>query len=229
MVSGQIQVTPGRYDWSKPDYLVQKAEQLGLKLFVIIGYQYPPTWFPTNPLGIKNFGLRADVIQCLAASTPSNALSCLHPATASALRSANTNSPAVLAQIANCLVVGARAGGVSNVITMMQATLTPDQLVANLPYLVSSVINYEDPVARTAYSNYIAAVTARYSTRPAIGAWILGNEYAYFDLWKDYTLYPVRRFLGYDPLSQQHFKDYLRAAYQNNIAALNANSGRVRE
>ena len=39
---GQFQVAPNQYDWTRADHLVSQAEQLGLKLFVIIGYQYPP-------------------------------------------------------------------------------------------------------------------------------------------------------------------------------------------
>jgi len=218
---GQVEIGPGQYDWSKPDYLVQEAEKLGLKLFIIIGYQYPPAWFPTNRLGINNQGLRADVVQRLAESAPGNALNCLPAPTALALQS--TNSPTVLTQVLRCLVTGAKAGGVSNIIQSLQAALTLDQLNANLPYLISDVINYEDPQAQAAYQQYIAAVTGRYQGSPAIGAWILGNEYAYFDLWEDQTLYPVHRYLGYDPLSQQSFHSFLQSHYQDNIAALNAN------
>jgi hypothetical protein len=221
MTWGQVEIAPGQYDWTRPDHLIQQAELLGLKLFIIIGYQYPPAWFPTNRLGIDNLGLRADVVQSLANSTPANALSCLPAATALALQS--TNSPTVLTQVVNCLVAGAKAGGVSNIIQSLQAALTQDQLNANLPFLVSAVINYEDPQAQAAYQQYIAAVTGRYRSSPAIGAWILGNEYAYFDLWEDPNLYPVHRFLGYDALSQQSFRNYLQSLYQNNIAALNAN------
>ena len=221
MTWGQVEIGPGQYDWTKPDHLIQEAEQLGLKLFIIIGYQYPPAWFPTNRLGINNQGLRADVVQRLAGSTPGNALNCLPAAAARALQS--TNSPTVLTQVMNCLVAGARAGGVSNIIQNLQAALTQDQLDANLPLLISDVINYEDPQAQAAYQQYIAAVTGRYQASPAIGAWILGNEYAYFDLWEDTTLYPVHRFLGYDALSQQSFHNYLQSQYQTNIAALNAN------
>ena len=221
MTWGQVQIGPDQYDWTRPDHLVQEAEQLGLKLFVIIGYQYPPAWFPTNRLGINNLGLRADVVQCLANSTPDNALNCLPAATALALQS--TNSPTVLTQVMNCLVAGAKAGGVSNIIQNLQGALTLEQLDANLPLLISDVINYEDPQAQAAYQQYIAAVTGRYQGSPAIGAWILGNEYAYFDLWEDTTLYPVHRSLGYDALSQQSFHNYLQAQVQNSIAALNAN------
>ena len=145
MTWGQVEIGPDQYDWTKPDHLVKQAEDLGLKLFVIIGYQYPPAWFPTNGHGINNQGLLSDVI------------------------------------------------------------------------------NYEDPQARAVYQKYIATVTARYHNSPAIGAWILGNEYAYFDLWEDFNLYPARRFLGYDPISQQSFRHYLQSLYHTNIAALNAN------
>jgi len=145
MTWGQVEIGPDQYDWTKPDHLVRKAEELGLKLFVIIGYQYPPAWFPAERRGINNLGL------------------------------------------------------------------------------ISDVINYEDPEARAVYQRYIAAVTARYKSSPAIGAWILGNEYAYFDLWEDPNLYPVHRFLGYDPISQQSFHQYLQSLYHTNIAALNAN------
>ena len=218
---GQVQIGPDEYDWAKPDHLIQQAEQLGLKLFIIIGYQYPPAWFPTNWLGINNLGLRADVVQSLATSTVANALNCLPAATAMALQA--TNSPMVLTQVMTCLVTGARAGGVSNILQSLQTTLSQDELNANLPYLVSGVINYEDPQAQAVYQQYIAAVTGRYRRSPAIGAWILGNEYAYFDLWEDRNLYPVHRFLGYDALSQQSFHNYLQSRYQTNIAALNTN------
>ena len=221
MTWGQVEIGPDQYDWTRPDHLVRKAEELGLKLFVIIGYQYPPSWFPTNWHGINNQGLRADVIDCLAHSDPSNALSCLPPQTAAALQS--NLPPAVLAQVLGCLVTGAQAGGVSNILACLQSTLTPEALALARPYLLSDVINYEDPEARAVYQKHIATLTARYKDSPAIGAWILGNEYAYFDLWEDPNLYPVHRFLGYDPLSQQSFRDYLRAIYQTNIGALNLN------
>ena len=194
---GQVQLGPNQYDWTKADHLVSQAEKLGLKLFVIIGYQYPPSWLPAYCRGINDQGLRAEVVQSLARSWPTNAL--------------------------NCLVTGARAGGISNILYSLQSTLPPDELQANLPYLISDVINYEDPQARAAYQQYIGAVTARYKDSPAIGAWILGNEYAYFDLWEDRTLYPVHRFLGYDSLGQQSFQSFLRSLYHTNIAALNTN------
>src|SRR5260221_1604394 len=46
IVWGEIEKAEGNYDWSKPDHLIAEAEKLGLKLFILIGYQYPPAWFP---------------------------------------------------------------------------------------------------------------------------------------------------------------------------------------
>jgi hypothetical protein len=132
----------GVFDWSKPDHLVAEAEELGLRLFVLIGYQYAPDWFPNDWKATNDGG--------------------------------------------------------SN----------------------SVVLAYENPYARQAYSNYIAHVTSRYKNSPAIAAWILGNEYAYFDLWD-----PSRRFLGYDPYSTASFCAFLANHYTNNIAAANSNWG----
>ena len=79
------------------------------------------------------------------------------------------------------------------------------------------------PLRRPAYAEHIAAVVARYKDSPAIGGWILGNEFAYFDLWEDPQLFPSRRMLGYDPLSQAAFRTWLREHYDGDLAALNAN------
>ena len=43
-----VETAPGVFDWSKPDFLVAKAEELGLRLFVLIGFQYAPLWFPDD-------------------------------------------------------------------------------------------------------------------------------------------------------------------------------------
>jgi hypothetical protein len=141
-VWNQLEQSPGVFDWSKSDYLVAKAEELGLRLFVLIGFQYAPGWFPDAWRAVNNQG-----------------------------------APSV-------------------------------------------VLNYEHPEARRAYSNYISQVTRHYRNTSAIGAWILGNEYAYFDLWD-----PERHYLGYDAYSQASFRSYLAAIYEGNIARLNANWG----
>lgn len=154
-VWSQIETREGQYDWSKPDHLVAQAEALGLKLFVIIGFQYPPPWFPKQWRGIND--------------------------------------------------------------RYLSSKLEADYL--------SDVLNYEHPEARRVYANYLARVTERYQNSRAIGAWILGNEYAYFDLWEDPAKYPTRRFLGYDPISQASFRKHLATAYGGSIAALNANWG----
>jgi hypothetical protein len=142
MVWSVVQPRPGPdgYDWEKPDFLVQTAEALGLKLFVLVGFQYPPlAWAPTNWFAVNSLG-----------------------------------GPSV-------------------------------------------VLSYEHPEARLAFSNYVARVTGRYRDSPAIGAWILGNEYAYFDLWEE-----KRRYLGYDEHSVDSFHRYLRTRYGGDIGALNA-------
>ena len=140
MVWNVVESSSGAFDWSKPDHLVAKAEELGLKLFVLIGFQYAPDWFPSDWRAIND-----------------------------------TGDPSV-------------------------------------------VLNYEHPLARLAYSNYIFQVTSRYKHSPVIGGWILGNEYAYFDLWNTY-----RQFLGFDSYSQASFRAYLSSLYGGSIGALNAN------
>ena len=134
-----VETAPGVFDWSKPDFLVAKAEELGLRLFVLVGFQYAPSWFSTNWVARNDAG--------------------------------------------------------SN----------------------SVVLNYEHPQARLAYSNYIYQVTSHYKNSTAIGAWILGNEYAYFDLWN-----PDHRYLGFDPYSLASYHQFLSAKYGGNINNLNA-------
>lgn len=142
MVWNEVERSAGVFDWSRSDALVAEAEAQGLKLFVLIGFQYAPAWFPEEWKALNSLGQR------------------------------------------------------------------------------SVVLAYEHPEARVAYSNFIFQVTSRYRNSTAIGAWILGNEYAYFDLWE-----PARRHLGYDEFSLAQFRQYLARVYTNNIAALNANWG----
>jgi endo-1,4-beta-mannosidase len=85
--------------------------------------------------------------------------------------------------------------------------------------LISDVINYEHPQAREAYAKHIAEVTGRYKNSQAIGGWILGNEYAYFDLWEDPLVYLTHRFIGFDAYSQASYRQYLASVYGGNIAA----------
>jgi hypothetical protein len=139
LVWNQVEAQQGVFSWSKPDFLVAKAEELGLKLFVLVGFQYAPDWFPDNWRATNDAGA------------------------------------------------------------------------------LSVVLNYEHPEVRRVYSNYIYQVASRYKTSAAIGAWILGNEYAYFDLWN-----PDYRYLGYDGLSVARYRQFLSARYGGNIAALNA-------
>jgi hypothetical protein len=80
------------------------------------------------------------------------------------------------------------------------------------------MLNYERPEARQIYERFIREVTGRYRNSTAIGGWILGNEYAYFDLWTADHL-----FVGYDPVSLSAFQRFLRNEYGGDITALNAN------
>ena len=137
-----VETAPGVYDWSKSDFLVAKAQELGLRLFVLIGYQYAPSWFPLD------------------------------------WNATNDNNE------------------------------------------VSVVLNYEHPQVRVAYSNYIFNVTSRYKNNPVIAAWILGNEYSYFDLWN-----PDHNYLGFDSYSLASYHQFLSSRYGGDIAALNTTWG----
>ncbi len=45
----QIQAAgQGQFNWTNYDYLVSSAEKHGLRVFPLIGYQWPPIWFPDN-------------------------------------------------------------------------------------------------------------------------------------------------------------------------------------
>lgn len=140
---GYIETTNDVFDWSMTDHIVATAESNGLRLFVLIGYQYPPGWFPT------------------------------------AWKAINQSNE------------------------------------------ISSTLNYEHPEARAAYTDFIARVTARYKDSPAIAAWVLGNEYAYFDLWESSDPHV---YVGYDTnYSRAAFIAFLTNLYGGSITALNSN------
>ncbi len=141
---GEIETNDNVFDWTRTDHIISTAEKLGLHIFPLIGYQYPPAWFPTNLLAVKQNGDR------------------------------------------------------------------------------SAVLTYENESARAAYTDFISRVTSRYKDSPAVAAWILGNEYAYFDLWE--TDDP-HLFVGYDSVSQASFRNWLSNYYAGSISALNSNWG----
>jgi hypothetical protein len=143
-VWNQVQVSAQVYDWEKPDRIVRMAEKLGLRLFVLIGFNYAPGWFSDSWKSLRDDG---------------------RP---------------------------------------------------------SEVVNYEHPDVRSAFSNYVYQVIHRYRDSPTVAAWILGNEFAYFDLWDPGE---IKHFLGYDPVSKESFRNFLRAFYTNDIGRLNANWG----
>ncbi|HSR36908.1 MAG TPA: beta-galactosidase, partial [Desulfurivibrionaceae bacterium] len=138
-----IETGAGCFDFSKADHLVRRAEELGLKLFILIGYQYPPSWL------VKN-----------------------HP-----------------------------------------------DIIARTATGPSTILNYSHPEAKAAYARFIGAVCGHFRQSPAIAGWILGNEFAFYDLWEGGE---QKNFVGYDPeWSLPSFRDYLRHTYQR-IEALNA-------
>ncbi|MEW6594526.1 MAG: beta-galactosidase [Thermodesulfobacteriota bacterium] len=138
-----IETEEGRFDFTKADHLVQRAGELGLRLFILIGYQYPPSWL------VKNY-------------------------------------PETLART---------VGG------------------------PSTILNYNHPKAKAAYGRFIGAVCGHFRQSPAIGGWILGNEFAFYDLWEGGE---QKNFVGYDSeWSLPAYHAYLRRRYQR-IEALNA-------
>jgi hypothetical protein len=139
----EIEGAEGKFDFSRADHLVHRAEELGLKLFILIGYQYPPTW--------------------LAQKYPD---------------------------------------------TIARTTTAP-----------STILNYNHPEAKAAYSRFIGAVCRHFRQSPAIAGWILGNEFAFYDLWEGGE---QKRFVGYDAeWSLPAFRQHLAATYQR-IEVLNA-------
>ena len=70
------------------------------------------------------------------------------------------------------------AGELPDILAALQSQLPPDVLTKVLPGLISDVLNYNDPEAQRAYVDYVTHITERYHDRRAIGAWILGNEFA---------------------------------------------------
>lgn len=138
-----IEHAEGKFDFAKADHLVRRAEEQGLKLFILIGYQYPPAWL------VKN-----------------------HP-----------------------------------------------DLIARTATGPATILNYNHPEAKAAYSRFIGAVCGHFRQSPAIAGWILGNEFAFYDLWEGGE---QKNFVGYDPeWSLPAYHAYLRRAYQR-IEALNA-------
>jgi len=143
LVWESVEPQEGVYRWDQTDHLVKKAEQLGLKLFILIGYQYPPSWFAAH-----------------------------HPKAMA--RTASGPSP---------------------------------------------LLNYSHPQAKESFARFIAAVCARYKASPAIGGWILGNEFAFYDLWENA---PVKSQVGYDEqASLPSYRAFLSQTYGGSIEKLN--------
>jgi len=144
LVWESVEPTEGVFRWDQADHLVHKAEALGLKLFVLIGYQYPPSWF--------------------AAHYPD-----------AMARTATGPSP---------------------------------------------LLNYSHPQAKEFFARFIAAVCERYKASPAIGGWILGNEFAFYDLWENG---PIKSQVGYDEqVSLPSYQAFLSQTYRGSVERLNS-------
>jgi hypothetical protein len=81
----------------------------------------------------------------------------------------------------------------------------------------SDIINYEHPEARAQYAEWLGAVAGHFKDSKAIVGWIVGNESGYLGLWSGLLD-------GYDPESEQAFRDWCENKY-GTIAAANAEWG----
>jgi hypothetical protein len=152
----QVETNANAYDFSKIDSLIEMAERLDMKLFVLMGYQYPPAWFKAAHPNWMGWHYDQYINQ--------------------------TN--------------------------------------------ISDVLNYNCPEAEAAYASYVNALCARYKDKKCIGGWIVGNEFAYYDLWEPPDQYPDHRFLGFDTTySLPSYRNFLTNKYQGSIANLNSNWG----
>jgi hypothetical protein len=150
----QVETNENQYDFSKTDFLVNKAAEQGLKLFVLIGYQYPPEWYSTN-----------------------------YPERMAIHWDPYTNSG---------------------------------------EFGQSDILNYNHPEAMASYARYVSNVCARYAGSTAIGGWIVGNEFAYYDLWEPPATYTTHRFVGYDTnYSLPDYRAWLTNKYSGAISSLN--------
>jgi hypothetical protein len=76
----------------------------------------------------------------------------------------------------------------------------------------SDIINYEHPDARAQYAEWIGAVCSRYKNEKAVVGWIVGNESGYLGLWSGLLD-------GYDPETEQAFRDWTSNKYSTITAA----------
>lgn len=113
-VWGEVQTGPDTLDWRKPDHLVAEAEKLGLKLFVIIGFQYPPKWFPPEWRAINEQGLTPETLDCPGSNKTGHPETCLP-------------TPAL-----DCLRTNDLSADVINIVFSSLASNVPSQIIGAL-------------------------------------------------------------------------------------------------
>ncbi|HEY8241020.1 MAG TPA: beta-galactosidase, partial [Kiritimatiellia bacterium] len=59
---GNIEKTNDVIDWTATDHIIATAEKYGLRLFILIGYQYPPGWFSNDWKNVNSQGGASDVL-----------------------------------------------------------------------------------------------------------------------------------------------------------------------
>jgi GH35 family endo-1,4-beta-xylanase len=149
-VWGHIETGKDVYNWENYDFLLEEVAKRGIRVFPLVGYQWPPKWFSPE-------------------------LHTMHP---------------------------------------------PD--AEHDQNWISDIIGYEDPASRAEFAEFLSDVGRRYSKggkredlAPAVGGWIVGNEYGYVGLWS-------RKYDGYDKDSLNAFRKWLSRKYKGDISKLNS-------
>jgi hypothetical protein len=147
----RLHLTATTFDWEAADHIVAEAGRNKLRLFLLIGYQFPPAWV-------------------------------------------GAGDPDLL------------------------ATLWNPERGETVPS--SDMLNLCNPNAVALYEQYMAAIAERYRGNPTIAAFILGNEFSF------YNLFGNRHFIGFDKTwSIPSYSNFLSRLYGDSADALNARWG----
>lgn len=128
-----------------------------MKLFALIGYQWPPNWFPGTPFE-EGDGVDPGWYT-------------MHPPGSIHFVSHRSNplSPRLPSN---------KTKGPEPVPPFVQWKKFYNHT------WVSDIIGFETPNAREQYQQFLVAVASRYKNEKAIVAWIIGNEFGYIGLWR---------------------------------------------